>query len=213
MASFFVMGPSRLVTILGVWLHRRLTHASNLIHFLKPSKPSHVYSLRRASNLIRFQKFPRKSGGFTLIEALVVMGILSMLGGLGLFLNLDTYRSLMFRSERDTLISAILKARSQSMNNMCIGTGCTDGKAHGVYVTKGKYVIFQGQSYATRDTSVDEAIYAQNDTVGFSSPSYEVVFAQLSGSVTTPLDIGFNDGAVHYSTTSINTEGRVSWTN
>lgn len=153
------------------------------------------------------------NGGFTLIEALVVMGILSMLGGLGLFLNLDTYRSLMFRSERDTLISAILKARSQSMNNMCIGTGCTDGKAHGVYVTKGKYVIFQGQSYATRDTSVDEAIYAQNDTVGFSSPSYEVVFAQLSGSVTTPLDIGFNDGAVHYSTTSINTEGRVSWTN
>lgn len=154
-----------------------------------------------------------KNGGFTLIEALVVMGILTMLGGLGLFMNLDTYHGFMFRSERDTMNSALSHARSQSMNNMCLGAACTDGKAHGVYITKGKYVIFQGQSYATRDLGVDEVIYAQNDTVQFASSSYEVVFAQLSGSVASPVDIAFTDGMIHYSTTSVNAEGRISWTN
>jgi hypothetical protein len=74
-------------------------------------------------------------------------------------------------------------------------------------------VIFQGQSYASRDADVDETISAQNDTVGFTAPSYEVVFAQLAGTVAAPVEIAFSDGALHYSTTSVNTEGRVSWTN
>ena len=235
--NFFVTGPKFSLDVLRVHLALNFTRASNFIRLrvlqgklqrignTSPSTLSprlaFMSDLRSYSrmytqtvNFIRSRMLQKTSqSGFTLVEALVVMGILSMLGGLGLFLNLDTYRSLMFRSERDTLISAILKARSQSMNNICIGAGCTDGKPHGVFITKGKYVIFQGQSYASRDTAIDEALYAQNDTVGFTSPSYEIVFAQLSGSVATPIDIGFNDGAMHYSTTSINTEGRVSWTN
>ena len=151
--------------------------------------------------------------GFTLIEALVVMAIMTMLAGTSLIVSMDSYRGFAFRGERDNLVASLVRARSQSMNNICLGGGCTDGKPHGVYVETGRYVIFQGASYAARDSAVDEILFVQNSTVRFGTTSVEVVFAQLSGDVVTAKDIGVTDDVSHYSTTSVNTEGRISWTN
>lgn len=184
----------------------------NFIYFIKSQ--GFLYSLRTYLNDYKYLRgFKNMQSGFTLIEMLVVMGILTMLGSLALFVNLDTYYGFMFRSERDTLISTLQKARSQSMNNICLGAGCVDGKPHGVHVKKGEYTIFQGGSYAARDTAVDEIIFSQNNAIELSTTSLEVVFGQLSGDIASVQEIGLFDNAGHHSTTSINTEGRISWTN
>ena len=152
--------------------------------------------------------------GFTLLEVLVVMGIMTMLGGFALIVSMDVYRSFSFRTERDMLISVLQKARSQSMSNMCLGPGCTDGRPHGVHVSTGQYVVFQGATYATRDVSVDEVIAAENGAARIAPSSLtDVVFTQLSGAAAPVGTIGLLDDAGHISTTTINSEGQITWGN
>jgi Tfp pilus assembly protein FimT len=150
--------------------------------------------------------------GFSLIEILVVMGMLTIIGALGLFMSMDSYRSYAFRNERNIVVSALQRARSQAVSNVCMGATCTDGKPHGVHVVTGQYVIFQGASYATRDAGYDQVINANTPNVSISGLS-EVVFAQLSGEVATPGSITVGDNVGHSSVITINSVGQVVWSN
>lgn len=156
----------------------------------------------------------RKCGaGFTLIEILVVIAIFTMLGAMALVVSMESYRGYAFRNERDMIVALLQKARSQSMSNICIGTACTGGRPHGVYLQTGSVVIFQGPSYASRDSGVDETItsrYAAASTTAGSAT--EVVFTQLSAT-TTATSTTLRDDAGHVSVISINSEGGISWTN
>lgn len=154
--------------------------------------------------------------GFTLIEVLIVIGIMTLLGGVALIVSMDNYHAYAFRAERDTLVSLLQKARSQSMSNICLGAvgSCTNGKAHGVYVSAGQYVIFQGQTYGTRDGAVDEIYPVQGVDVKTKSGSLtEVVFSQLSGDVLVPGYITLLNSDGHVSTTTITSQGAITWTN
>jgi len=148
--------------------------------------------------------------GFTLIEVIVVMGLLTAIAALVAFANFDSWRGYTFRGERNLLVSILQKARSQSVNNICLGSLalCSDGKPHGVAIQADKYVIFQGASFATRDAALDENIDAAGNIVhaGIS----EVVFEQLSGDANAPGDIILSDG-VRSATISINNEGRINY--
>ncbi|KND51770.1 MAG: hypothetical protein ABA06_00720 [Parcubacteria bacterium C7867-001] len=155
--------------------------------------------------------------GFSLLEIIVVLGLVTIVGAFGLFVNFDDFRGFTFRNERDIIVSTLQKARSQAINNMCFGTGCTDGKPHGVYFgLTGKYVIYQGATYATRDTAVDEIIEAKNAAAsvsGFSS----MTFFELSGN-TVPNPAGATtltviDQGGHTSVITVESEGRIWWTN
>ena len=150
--------------------------------------------------------------GFTIIELLIVFALVSIVGAFALLASIDAYRGSLFRSDRDMLVAALERARAESMNNVCIGT-CTDGKAHGVAIrpsdNPNAYVIFQGSSYAVRNSSVD-AIFAAN-SVAIVTGLNEVDFAQITGAA--------NAGTVnisqsnHTSVISIGSEGQISWTN
>lgn len=154
--------------------------------------------------------------GFTLLEIIVVMALIVIITGFGLIVNFDDYRGYSFRNERDTVAGVLQKARSQAVNNMCFGAGCTDGKPHGVYFgIPGQYVIFQGASYATRDVAVDEIIESENNTSSIAGMQ-SVVFSRLSGDASvspanTPLTL--IDGANHTSVFTIEPEGRIWWSN
>lgn len=155
--------------------------------------------------------------GFTLLEVLVVMGLIIMVAGFGLVVSFESYRGYNFRSERDTIVSVLQKARSQAINNMCFGAGCTNGKPHGVYFgTIGKYIIFQGTSYATRDTAVDETINAANASASISGIQ-SVVFSTLSGDAVTvpasPATLTVIDTGAHTSTITVDASGRIWWNN
>lgn len=145
--------------------------------------------------------------GFTLMEILVVVGLLAIIGGFGMFLSMETYRATIFKDDRSILISALYKARSQSVNNMCFGAGCTDGVSHGVHIENGAYTVFQGTTYTVGDTNNEVIQGSPSVTVGGLT---DVVFTKLSGE-TIAGTITLTNGDGHTSTITLNSEGMISW--
>ncbi len=150
----------------------------------------------------------RFNGGFTLIEILVVIGMLSIVGGLSLVMTLDTYRAYFFKNDRDILVSALHKARSQSINNMCLGA-CTGGKPHGVHIESGNYTIFQGITYSASDP-INEKLGGGNAATTVSGLT-DVVFTPLTGAVATPGSMVVTDTSGRTTTITVNVEGRIDW--
>ena len=152
-----------------------------------------------------------------MIEILVVMAIFVIIAGFALFVSMDSFRGFSFRSERDTIITLLQKARSQAVSNVCLGSSCADGKAHGVHYDLGidchpgsrYYLIFQGSTFAGRDSAVDECVSVNSNAAV--TMSGDIIFNQLDGAS--------NGGTVnisadfHSSTTTITSDGQIIWTN
>jgi prepilin-type N-terminal cleavage/methylation domain-containing protein len=158
-----------------------------------------------------------KNNGFTLIEILVVLTILILVAGFALFVSMDSYRGFSFRSERDTAVSMLQKARSQGISNICLGGSCADGKPHGVHFTSSQYKIFQGTSLddTPQDAAVDQAVPVNNKvtiTDTSNNPPADIIFNQLDGA-TTAATIRIKDTSGHSSDISVNSEGQIAWTN
>lgn len=139
--------------------------------------------------------------GFTLIEIIIAVFILTSIGALALFIGLDQYRSYALTAERDTILAILKKARNQAMNNI-------NEDPHGLSIQTSQYVIFQGASYASRIAANDEIIpkSASISTGGIT----EAVFNQLRGNISTaPGDITVSNN-IRTFTISINSEGRIN---
>jgi type II secretory pathway pseudopilin PulG len=147
--------------------------------------------------------------GLTLIEILVSMGILILIIGLGMVVSLDFFRSSSFQSEQEVIVSALQKARSESMNNI-------DQMRHGVRLTNSQYIIFEcSGSCTTYPGSASSDIILKPDyPITFTPAPADVVFDQLSGDCVgcTPsdIDIHANDGTKNF-TINVNSEGRINW--
>ncbi len=111
------------------------------------------------------------------------------------------YRSNSFQTDVNSIVAALQKARSQSINNI-------DEKPHGVLLNSSNYIIFEGSSYATRDTTKDEALSA-NPSFTFSGPT-EIIFTQLSGESSASGNLVINNG-FRTASISFNNEGRIDW--
>jgi len=151
-------------------------------------------------NILISDNYSKK--GFTLLEILVVFGILMILTSFGLFLSMDFFRGYTFNYEKNILIGVLQKARSESMANI-------NQAPHGFYWDGDNYIIFQGEDYSTRDASFDEVFPASKNISISGVPSAGVVFEQLSGD-SSPFDIIISDN-IKSATISINKEGRINW--
>ena len=170
----------------------------------------------RKSWTFQFQKlkFSRNAAGFSLLEILMVIGLLAVVGVLGLFMSMDSFRGYAFRNERDTIISVLQKARSQAVSNVCLqGTvpACTDGQPHGVHFLAGQYIIFQGNVYVSGN-SLNQVIVSNNPNAAVAGMT-DVVFSQLSGEAAPAGNITVSDSFGHTSVISINSAGQITWTN
>lgn len=140
--------------------------------------------------------------GFTLIEILVVVAIMVMIIGMGFSINFDFYKTYALSSERDIVIGVLMKARNKAANNF-------NQSAHGVFVNQNGYTMFQGPSYVSRNTSYDELI-KRNNSVAVSGIQ-EIIFEQLTGSLTSSAgDVTLDNGAKSVNI-SLNSEGRINW--
>ena len=134
--------------------------------------------------------------------------MLAIVGSFGLFLSMESFQHTLFRNDRDLLIDALYKARSQSINNMCFGT-CTGGQPHGVHITSGvSYTVFQGLSYTASDP-LNEVTKANPGTTV--TGSTDIVFDRLSGG-TAPATLTISDSSGHTSTITVRAEGGIGWT-
>lgn len=143
------------------------------------------------------------------MEVLTVMTMLTLIAGLALVMNLDDYRSFLFRDERNVLVTVLQKARSQALNNVCLGASCTDGQMHGVHIASGRYTIFQGATYNAADGA--NQVITGNSAMTVTPTTQDVVFAQLSGRVASDWTASIQDPFGHTTTIGVNKEGRIDY--
>jgi prepilin-type N-terminal cleavage/methylation domain-containing protein len=162
--------------------------------------------MRLRKNYIHNYKFMAKneqrgsSFGFTLVEVIVAVGILSVLASFGCLASMDFYRSYAFNAERDTIVAILQKARSQSLANV-------NNSVHGAHFGLGQYVIFQGSVYDS-GSAFNQSIPAG---VGVTASGLtNVVFAQLSGDAGSGGNLRLSDGK-RLAEININSEGRIDW--
>ena len=145
--------------------------------------------------------------GFTMLEIMVVIGMVAIVGGFTLFVSMETFRGTNFYTDRNLLVAALQRARAQSMNNICIGT-CTDGQPHGVHIQPDAYVVFQGSVYDPV-SSINQS-FSSSGLISKSSVG-DIIFSQLSGT-TTATSTTISDQSGHSSAISISADGQISWT-
>jgi len=153
--------------------------------------------------------YPKKQG-LTLIEIMVVIGIVGIIISFGMVVDWSIINRDNFMVEQDKIVSILQKARSRAMANMCLGAGCTDGKKHGVCYdsTSNSYVIFQNTCDPLASTS--ELIPANINISENSATDFPTfVFDQLTGNTTSDT-IHIEDG-IKITEITINNEGTINW--
>lgn len=149
-------------------------------------------------------KLPRicHAKGFTIIEILIVLGLIALLAGVGAVIGFDAVGRATAAGERDILVSLLVSARTKAMANV--------GEIeHGVYISPTEFILFDGASYGSSDPATHRPV----DRTGAVSVTgdTEVVFSQLSGGVAAgDRSITLTDGASD-AVIDINSAGRIEW--
>ena len=140
--------------------------------------------------------------GFTLIEVLLSVAIISMMVGL----SLPLFQSFQNRNEVDlagqNLASALRRAQVYAR-------GGNGDSQWGVEIQSSSITLFKGATFATRDTAYDET-HAIPPTISVSGDG-EVIFAKLTGLPDAAGSTTFTSVSTDTRTVSINAKGMVSY--
>jgi len=121
------------------------------------------------------------SRGYTLIEMLIVIGLMLALVFLSLGLSLNNYLGDAARAERSQLITVLQTARADALNNV-------NQEAHGVALHPAdhptSYVLFEGDSYAAGDVAKRQIFDEAYSLELTATAPKEIIFCQLSGDAT-----------------------------
>lgn len=137
---------------------------------------------------------------FTLIEILIVIAIFTVLIALGLLMSMETLRGALHRSERDTVVSLLQRARSRALNNI-------NQSPWGMCYLSGNYIVFKGINCNIAAVVDTVAANPGTATTGLLAPG--IVFSQLAGT-TTPATVTVTQSG-RTSTININYEGTIIW--
>src|SRR3989344_1324426 len=140
-------------------------------------------------------------GGVTLIEIILVIGILIFIISFWIILGFSFFTFGTFQTEESKIISVLERARSRSMANMFDTT-------HGVCYLAPNYVIFRGTCIV--GASTNELILANTNIAENSGTIFPtLVFDRLTGN-TTGVTIHITDG-IKSADIIINNEGTINW--
>jgi type II secretory pathway pseudopilin PulG len=110
--------------------------------------------------------------GFTLLEILLAIGIISFLLVAIIPLGLDFYKNQELDTQTQFLIQTLRRAQLKAMSSEL-------DSPFGIRINNQNYVLFKGNSYLTRDTPYDE-IFDLPQIIKSSGLS-EVVFSKFEG--------------------------------
>lgn len=139
---------------------------------------------------------------FTLIEILLVVGILAILVSLISPLALDFYRSQQLDTHTQGIIQTLRKAQLKAMS-------IEADSEFGVHITNNNYTLFRGNTY-NPDDPYNEVIDSPTIITVTTNPVFStIIFSKLEGlpSVTGTITLSYDDVS---RTISINEVGRVN---
>ncbi|MBY0539273.1 type II secretion system GspH family protein [Patescibacteria group bacterium] len=135
---------------------------------------------------------------FSMIEVIVVIGILSVILGTGAVFMTDAIGRSVALNEQNLIATLLMGQRTKALSNI-------NQTSHGLKVEAAQYTLFEGVSFVAGTNKRSIAKGAGVTTGG----DTEFVFGQLSGT-STAAAMAVTDGA-KTATISVNTEGRVEW--
>ena len=138
----------------------------------------------------------------TMIELLVVIAMITILFAAGVVMSMQSFRSYTRRSERDTIVAILQKARSRSLSNVQQHKwgACFDGT---------NYHVFFGSYPSTPMDTIEGNTGAVPSGAAFLCSNGGIVFDQLTGN-TPAVTISIAQGGVT-SNIATNAEGRIDW--
>jgi prepilin-type N-terminal cleavage/methylation domain-containing protein len=110
--------------------------------------------------------------GFTLLEILLVIGIISILLVFIVPVSLDFYKNQQLEVQTQSIIQTLRRAQSKAM-------AVELDSAFGFYITSQNYTLFRGNSYATRDAQYDE-VFELPEIISIGGLT-EIVFLKSDG--------------------------------
>ncbi len=117
-----------------------------------------------------------KREGFTILELIITIAILFILGSISIIGMSNISNKSYLNSDVETVKSALLKARTMSINGV-------DGIEHGIYLASTSVTIFKGVNFV--GTSID-SVYNLNhgviSSVSFSNATTSLYFNKITGS-------------------------------
>lgn len=114
--------------------------------------------------------------GFTLLELLIGVSLMSVLLGLGLFVSISSYQGVVRQSHSETLVTLLRSARSHARNNLY-------QSPWGVCRDETNYTLFAGATYESASHKL--SVPMETQTRGLPScTTGAITFLQLSGSST-----------------------------
>ncbi len=146
----------------------------------------------------------KRNSGLTLIEILVVIGVIGAIFVFAAVIDIGSITRESVISEQANLIALLGKARSRAMNNI-------EHSPHGVHIGADEYVLFQGNTFNSADTANESIERNPNITIDTSSISTtDIVFNQLRGDAEDTGSLTLSDG-VRSKTITIRQEGLIEW--
>jgi len=142
----------------------------------------------------------RNGLGFTLIEILIVLGLIAILTTFVLPTSIYFYRSQQLETHSQGILQTLRRAQLKAIS-------IEKDASFGVYLTNDNYVLFKGVSYATRDVQYDE-VYDLSNIITLSGLS-EVIFSKFEGIPNTTGNIVLNSNS-ESRTININEMGTIS---
>jgi type II secretory pathway pseudopilin PulG len=126
--------------------------------------------------------------GFTIIEIIVVFGILATLLGIGYISVVNIQRRAPLSATASVLVGDLRGQQTKAMTGDT-QTGATSD-SYGIYFQSNAYILFKGLSYNPSDTTNAVTPLPTNITVSTVFPGSSIVFAKGSGDI-----VGFAQGS------------------
>jgi prepilin-type N-terminal cleavage/methylation domain-containing protein len=133
--------------------------------------------------------FKTSQSGVTLIELLLVMGIISILFTISSILLLNLIPKASQTTHAEVLISELRHQQLKAMVGETQGTGAP--QAYGVYIASDRYVLFGGEAYDSNDPTNFVVVLEGQLQLSTNFANQQIVFLAGSGEVK-DFDIGNN---------------------
>jgi prepilin-type N-terminal cleavage/methylation domain-containing protein len=148
-----------------------------------------------------YAKFKKKYSGFSILELLVTIALISMLFGMTVPIGIDFIAKNNITVAKETVVNTLRTAQHNSIN-------LEQSSNWGVYTQQNSLIMYMGDTYATRDTDFD--LLNQLPSGIAITSGMDINFTQLSGDTSANSNIVVSSARAKSKTVQINTEGVVS---